>query len=559
MQTATWVSKQLRRIKDVSEATWLRGRARIRPTSQSLQFRSVNGGASHAVNSALFTEHHHGHRVPEHRKPPALPMRGAFSSHLSASVAMAAFIGGSACLAVIPELPGAKGILAKPHAGSFTIALTKETPPVVTASLSGGAGDLLINALHPGVVDDLTLAEAAPQTRTIVARSGDTLTGLLVEAGANPAEAYDAVQSLKGMFNPRKIRAGQEIEITLAPTAPGDAASALIPDDDPDAPDSRLLGFRMQPTLAQYLEVNRQDSGSFHASAIEKKLTETPMRVRATIDSSLFLSAADLGVPNEVIVDLIRLYSYDVDFQREIQKGDSFEVLFTRMMDPDGQAVKEGHILYAALTTGGKTRKLWRFTTAEDSVADYYDETGRSAKKFLMRTPIDGARLSSGFGMRMHPVLGYSKMHKGVDFAAPTGTPVMAAGGGVIEFAARNGAYGNYVRLRHSNGYKTAYGHLNAFAAGIRKGQKVQQGQIIGFVGTTGRSTGAHLHYEVLADSSQVNPMSVKVPTGSNLQGRDLTAFQTSRSAIDQEFAKANDLGKLTTAGLVTPSNTVRQ
>jgi murein DD-endopeptidase MepM/ murein hydrolase activator NlpD len=185
----------------------------------------------------------------------------------------------------------------------------------------------------------------------------------------------------------------------------------------------------------------------------------------------------------------------------------------------------------------GKTITLYRFKTNDDGITDYYDEKGQSVRKSLMRTPIDGARLTSGFGKRKHPVLGYTKMHRGVDFGARTGTPIMAAGNGVVEFAARNGGYGNYVRIRHNNSYKTAYAHMSKYGKGIRKGTQVKQGQIIGYVGTTGRSTGPHLHYEVHKNGTQINPLSVKLPAGRKLEGKMLTAFNATKENIRREVA----------------------
>ena len=185
------------------------------------------------------------------------------------------------------------------------------------------------------------------------------------------------------------------------------------------------------------------------------------------------------------------------------------------------------------MVLSGKPVRRYRYTP-KSGVTDYFDEKGQSVRKTLMRTPIDGARLSSGYGMRKHPILGYSRMHKGVDFAAPRGTPIYAAGDGVVEMAGRNGGYGNYVRLRHTGSYKTAYAHMRGFAKGIRAGVRVKQGQVIGYVGTTGRSTGPHLHYEVMVDNKQTNPRSIKLPSGETLKGADLKAYEVARQDIDR-------------------------
>ena len=229
---------------------------------------------------------------------------------------------------------------------------------------------------------------------------------------------------------------------------------------------------------------------------------------------------------------MIRAFSFDVDFQRELQPGDRFALLYETLHEHDGQLAKPGDLLYAELVLSGKPIGIYRFTP-ESGITDYFTADGRSVRKSLLRTPIDGARISSGYGMRRHPILGYSKMHRGVDFAAPTGTPIYAAGHGTVEKAARFGGYGKYVRIRHNGSYKTAYAHLSRYGRGIKAGARVKQGQVIGYVGSTGRSTGPHLHYEVISNGKQVNPRSIKLPAGERLKGADLKAFQEARERID--------------------------
>ena len=266
------------------------------------------------------------------------------------------------------------------------------------------------------------------------------------------------------------------------------------------------------------------------------------VRAEGTIEGSLFGSAAKIGIPNAVMVSFMKLYSYSVDFQREIRKGDTFEVYYTQYNDEDGERVKTGDILFASLQTGKKPMTLWRFEIPGEGTVDYFDENGQSSKKFLMRTPVDGARISSNFGMRRHPILGYSKMHAGTDFAAPTGTPIYAAGNGTIVKAGWNGGYGKYVKIRHANGYATAYAHMSRIAKGITPGARVTQGQTIGRVGSTGRSTGPHLHYEVHVKGKKVNPMAIRVPTGRKLEGKALTAFKAARDGMTAEMAKVEPL-----------------
>jgi murein DD-endopeptidase MepM/ murein hydrolase activator NlpD len=237
------------------------------------------------------------------------------------------------------------------------------------------------------------------------------------------------------------------------------------------------------------------------------------------------------------MIQMIRAFSYDVDFQRDVHPGDGFTVMYEREFTEDGAPAREGEVVFASLSLSGKEMALYRYTT-RDGETDYFNRRGESVRKALLRTPVDGARISSTFGMRRHPILGYSKMHKGVDFAAPTGTPIYAAGNGTIEEAGPKGAYGNYIRVRHNREIATAYAHLSRISKDVRRGAKVRQGDVIGFVGTTGRSTGPHLHYEVLRNGRQANPMSVDLPTGIVLAGRDLTAFKEMVGKVEVQFAE---------------------
>ncbi len=252
---------------------------------------------------------------------------------------------------------------------------------------------------------------------------------------------------------------------------------------------------------------------------------------------SIYETALRNKVPASVIEDMIRIYSYDVDFQRRVQAGDSFEVFFAGEDETPAVSNEKNEVLYAALTVGGETKKYYRFQTPDDSVVDYYDETGKSAKKFLVRKPVNNAIMRSGFGGRRHPILGYTKMHTGVDWAAPYGTPIFASGNGVVEKAQWEGGYGKYIKLKHPNGYETAYGHMTAFAKGMEPGKRVNQGQVIGFVGSTGLSTGAHVHYEILVNGRFVDPMRVKLPRGRSLDGPLLANFETERDRIDNMMA----------------------
>ncbi|NDF13273.1 MAG: M23 family metallopeptidase [Proteobacteria bacterium] len=229
-------------------------------------------------------------------------------------------------------------------------------------------------------------------------------------------------------------------------------------------------------------------------------------------------------------------YSYDVDFQRDIQVGNKFEVLYETYHDDEGRKIRDGGLIQATLTTGGQEMKIYRFT-AKDGTEDFFNEKGMSVRKALLRTPVNGARITSGFGLRRHPILGYSKMHKGIDFGAPLGTPIYAAGDGVIEEIGKKGGYGNYVRLRHSAGYATAYGHISRFATGMKNGRRVKQGQVIAYVGSTGVSTGPHLHFEVHINGQQVNPAKVKTTPGRTLGKTEMAEFHSQMKDIDHLIA----------------------
>ena len=283
--------------------------------------------------------------------------------------------------------------------------------------------------------------------------------------------------------------------------------------------------------------MTRNEDGSFGGKEIMHEFTEGFVRAAGTIDNSLFLDGERAGVPAQIIVEMIRMYSYSVDFQREIRTGDSFELVYERFVDENGDVAKTGQVLAASLTLSGKPLTYYHFHPKGEPRADYFNAKGQSVRKTLMRTPIDGARLSSGFGKRKHPILGYTRMHKGTDFAAPHGTPIKAAGDGVINYIGTKGSYGRYIRIRHNGEYSTAYAHMRGYRRGLKKNSRVTQGQIIGYVGTSGRSTGPHLHYEVLKNGQQVNPLSIKLPTGIKLAGANLKSFLAYREEMDTRAA----------------------
>jgi len=249
------------------------------------------------------------------------------------------------------------------------------------------------------------------------------------------------------------------------------------------------------------------------------------------INDSLYADGIKNNIPAEILTKLIKLYSFDLDFQRDIRKNTTVSISYESIIIDERNKEFYGDIIYALIKIEKNTLEYFFFKT-DDGYIDYFNKKGENVKKSILKTPLDGAKLSSGFGVRKHPILGYDKMHKGVDFAAPTGTPIFAGGNGVIEFAGNNGGYGKYIRIRHNNEYKTAYAHLSGFKKGIGKGVRVNQGDIIGYVGSTGRSTGPHLHYEILYQNKQINPLKLKLPPGKKLKGDELERFVSKSKAI---------------------------
>ncbi|MBI1275253.1 peptidoglycan DD-metalloendopeptidase family protein [bacterium] len=295
------------------------------------------------------------------------------------------------------------------------------------------------------------------------------------------------------------------------------------------------LSLEISPT--RELVVKPDTKKGFRAEAIDIDINREYVKLEGRVRSSFLQAGTSAGVPQAALLELIGAFSYDIDFQRDIQPGDKLTVVMDRTTNERGELVKNGSIVYARLDQRGKDTTIYRFDQGNNQIG-YFHEDGRSVRKGLMRTPIDGARITSGFGMRMHPLLGYSKMHRGVDFGAPTGTPVYAAGDGQVAYAGGKGGYGNYIQLSHSNGFATAYGHLSRIAAKIRPGVGVKQGQLIGYVGSTGMSTGPHLHYEILVNGAQVNPQNVKFAPQVRLAGKDLKKFKSFKSDVQTALDK---------------------
>ena len=273
-------------------------------------------------------------------------------------------------------------------------------------------------------------------------------------------------------------------------------------------------------------------NNNFVSKIIEKNLEKINTYKEAIITNSLYNSALNMGIKPNIIIDFARLYGFQVDFQRDIWKNDSFQLIYEEFKNLKGEVVETGDIVYANLNLQNKDYQLYRYEYKKNKI-DYFDESGKSVRKTLMKTPINGARLSSSFGKRKHPILGFTKMHTGTDFAAPKGTPIMASGDGIITRARWCGGGGNCVKIKHNSVYQTVYAHMSKFGRGIKKGVRVKQGQIIGYVGSTGLSTGPHLHYEVIENGRKINSQKLKLPSGKILKGEDRKLFEVSKIKID--------------------------
>ncbi|HEX4043235.1 MAG TPA: peptidoglycan DD-metalloendopeptidase family protein [Xanthobacteraceae bacterium] len=366
--------------------------------------------------------------------------------------------------------------------------------------------------------------------RQIVVKRGETVGSVLRELGAAP----DEIKSIIGVIGPAAlesgIKDGEKLRVLMAPAGLGHMQPLRVI----IAGDSGITAAVALSDLGQYVPVDIRNIDT-EATDTNEDDTGQPDAGGVSLYQSLWETGLRNNVPKAVVEDLIRIYSYDVDFERKVQPGDNFDVLYSNDENSEGAS----EVRYAALAIGGETKKYYRFQTPDDGAYDYYDEDGVSDKKFLVRKPVPTGIETSPFGWRTHPLLHISEMHTGVDWGAPYGTPIYAAGNGDIEDIGLKGGYGKYVRIRHANGYETAYGHMTAFARGLQVGSHVRQGQVIGFVGSSGLSTGSHVHFEIIVNGRFVDPMRVKLPRGRVLDGDSLASFEKDRSQLDAVLAAA--------------------
>ena len=403
---------------------------------------------------------------------------------------------------------------------------TAESAPIHHAAVSIAEREppLAVAAVEPAPAAETTPAvePASPIVKVVAVERGDTLIDILLSSGVARDDAVQAIDALDGVFRPKDLKPGQEITLGFDQFGHQPVEDGTL----------QLASLNLQPSVERDVVVNRNESGDFVAQAIDRPLELKLALAGGTIESSLFEAGQDAAIPLDILSQTIKAFSYDIDFQREIQPGDRFEIVYERYEDDRGQLARTGGVLYAALVQEGVAKEIYRFQPA-DGTADYYNAKGENVRKELLRTPLDVVRITSTFGMRKHPILGYSKMHKGVDFAATTGTPIFAAGDGVIAILGNQRGYGNYIRIKHNAQYATAYGHMSRFAKGLQQGSKVRQGEVIGYVGSTGMATGPHLHYEVLVSGTQINPMSVKL-AGRKLDGKELRRFEALKAEIKE-------------------------
>ena len=344
--------------------------------------------------------------------------------------------------------------------------------------------------------------------------SGETFDKILEEYLIDNKEILEIKKELSKKVNLNKLNTNQKIQFTI------DKSNNLIKD------------FTFQISNTEKIYLTRDfDKNSFNQQTIVLKLKKEILYRENIILQSLYKSASEQNIPANTIIEFARIYGFQVDFQRDIRKEDRFQIMFEIFLDEDEKIVETGNILFANLILSGEDNSLYYFD--KEGSEGHYDRNGKSIEKALMKTPINGARLSSSYGMRKHPIDGFNKMHRGTDFAAPMGTPIMASGSGVIKKAGWCGGGGNCVQIRHNSTYETIYAHMSKFARGIKSGVRVKQGQTIGYVGSTGKSTGPHLHYEVIVNGKKVNSQTLKLPSGKILKGEERKIFETKKIQLD--------------------------
>ena len=345
-------------------------------------------------------------------------------------------------------------------------------------------------------------------------KSGETFDKILKEYSINKKEIIKIKESLLKKVNINKLNTNQKIHIVI------------------DQTNNKIKEFIFQISNTEKIYLSRDNEGTkFNQKILTMKLDKRVIFKENTILQSLYKAATDQNIPPNTIIEFARIYGFQVDFQRDIRKDDKFQIMYEVFVDKNKKVIETGEIIFANLKLSGQDNSLYYFD--KEDVIGHYDKNGKSVQKALMKTPINGARLSSSFGLRKHPIDGFTKMHRGTDFAAPKGTPIMASGNGIIKKVGWCGGGGNCIKIRHNSTYETVYAHMSKFARGMKTGVRVKQGQTIGFVGSTGKSTGPHLHYEVIVNGKKVNSQTLKLPSGKILKGKNRQLFETNKIKID--------------------------
>ncbi len=393
------------------------------------------------------------------------------------------------------------------------------------------------------IPDNYNLRIDQNQTLQHQIKVGDTLLKILLDIGTSESDTFEILSEIRKVYDPKSIKVGDKITIKYNNQASSDikkiesknGENLLKKEEVRKKAVIESININPSPETEIIVSSRKSVDNIYHyqAKKISKTLTKQILKYAVTIKDGLYNDGIAAGISPNIMINMINLYSFDIDFQRDIRDNDKFEILFESFYDEKGNHIKDGNVLFTSLNLQQK-RTIDMYLSNIGGKNEYFDSKGNSVKKSLLKTPINGARISSGFGMRRHPILGYSKMHKGIDFAAPTGTPIFAAGAGTITYYGIKGGYGNFVQIRHNKDYSTGYGHASRLIKKLKVGSKVQQGEIVAYVGSTGRSTGPHLHYEIIIKGQQVNPANVKSTSGIKLTGAILKKFMAGKSEIDK-------------------------
>jgi murein DD-endopeptidase MepM/ murein hydrolase activator NlpD len=354
-------------------------------------------------------------------------------------------------------------------------------------------------------------------------RNGDSIQRILYDQKILPSEVNNVLNALRREYNFGTLRNDQKVYLIVKREKNGNFVSRLT--------------VNIDNITSVHVFLNKDNV--YETKRVTKILTKKNHLIETTIDRGIYRTAKQSGIENSIVAQFARLYGFEVDFQRDLKKNDKIKIFYERYLDDDGVSQRTGNIIYSEITNVEKNIILYRYEYPNGTVA-YFTPEGKSIEKSLMRTPINGAKLSSRYGFRIHPILGYNQMHQGTDFAAPIGTPVMASGVGTVEYSGWKGGYGKFISIRHSPVYQTNYAHLQDYAKGIRRGAKVQQGQVIGYLGSTGSSTGPHLHYEVVVNGRKENSQTLKLPSAAPLEGNNKNFFEIQKRNIDNLILEAS-------------------